>query len=378
MHVFLLNYEYPPIGGGAATATEQIAMAMVRQGHAVTVITAAFLDLPGEADAQGVRVIRVPALRRQVDRSSILEMFSYLVSAFFRLPRLVRRFRPDACLCFFSLPCGPLGWLLKRCWGIPYVIALRGGDVPGAEPHLARFHQAMRPFRRAVLRGALAVVANSQGLRGMSERADPIPVAVIPNGVDCVRFSPAPEAIKSGDTFRFLFVGRLNHQKNVPLLINALAKLHAEGFACKLAIVGDGPLLHELKGQALRVGVDPHVSWLGWLPREKIVEAYRQADCLINPSRYEGMPNVVLEAMACGLPVIASDVPGNRDVIEPGVSGSLFADGAEDDLVRLMASTIKDPVAASDLGRQARAMIVSNYSWDSVALGYARLLASRA
>ncbi|MBA4423789.1 MAG: glycosyltransferase family 4 protein, partial [Syntrophus sp. (in: bacteria)] len=190
MHILLINYEYPPIGGGAATATAAIAEHLTSLGHTVTVLTSQFRDLKGTIWQGGIRVVRCPAIRKRPDRSGILEMFSFLVSASLMLGSMIRKHRIQASIVFFSFPCGPLGlWGLKR-ENVPYVISLRGGDVPGNEAALAPLHRLLTPLRRLIFRKSVAVVANSHGLKEMSERVDPYPVQVIPNGVDADFFCP--------------------------------------------------------------------------------------------------------------------------------------------------------------------------------------------
>ncbi|MDO8788274.1 MAG: glycosyltransferase family 4 protein [Sulfuritalea sp.] len=373
MRFLLVNYEYPPIGGGAATATEKIAQGLLALGHEVTVLTAAFGDLRGKRDEHGVLVWRVPALRARADRSSMREMASYVASAVWAMPRVLREYRPEAVITFFSVPCGPVGWWASRLGRIPYVVSLRGGDVPGTERSLDRMHRLLAPFRRRILRDALAVVANSNGLKTLSEHADPVPVTVIVNGVDHERFKPVIPT-QPRQAFRFLFVGRLNEQKNVALLLWAFADLaKQQAPAARLKIVGDGPLKPALLAQTHALGIADLVEWAPWQSREAMLGLYAEADCLVNPSLYEGMPNVVLEAMACGVPVIASAVAGNIDVIEDDVDGLLFPSCDQLALSDALCRILADPVAAKRIGLAARQRVVRNYSWLATADAYADL-----
>lgn len=202
MRLLLINYEYPPVGGGAANATANIARALVELGHSPIVLTAAYNAQPPRRLVDGVDIIRVPARRERPDRSGLFEMATYVASAAIALPRLLRTEEIDAAIVFFSMPCGPLG-LLAHIWAnIPYIVSLRGGDVPGTESGLGLAYSVLRPVRRWVLRKAAAVVANSSGLKSLSEAADPIEVRVIPNGVDTEFFRPRD---KPGETtFTFL------------------------------------------------------------------------------------------------------------------------------------------------------------------------------
>jgi glycosyltransferase involved in cell wall biosynthesis len=373
MRLLLINYEYPPIGGGAATATEKIAQGLLALGHEVTVLTAAFGDLRGIADEAGVRVWRIPARRTRADRSSLAEMASYVASAILAIPRVLRACRPQGCITFFSVPCGPLGWWAGRLGRIPYVISLRGGDVPGTERSLDRIHRLIAPMRRFLLRGAAAVVANSPGLKALSEGVDPVSVTVIPNGVDHEFFKPP--AVRHADShFEFLFVGRLNEQKNVSSLLDAFASLRgATSLPVRLRIVGDGPLKAGLVAQADRLALAGHVVWETWRSRPEMPMVYANADCLVNPSLYEGMPNVLLEAMSCGLAVIASRVAGNVDVVRHGQSGLLVPVGDQARLCDAMLSVMVDREGLRLMGDKARAFVSRDYSWPATSAAYAAL-----
>jgi glycosyltransferase involved in cell wall biosynthesis len=380
MNILLINYEYPPIGGGAATATAAIAGHLTSLGHSVTVLTSQFGDLKGTTREEDVRVVRCPAIRKYPDRSGILEMFSFLVSAGLILGSVIRGHRIEAAIVFFSFPCGPLGlWGLKR-GNVPYIISLRGGDVPGNEAALAPLHRLLTPLRRLIFRRSIAVVANSPGLKEMSERVDPCPVQVIPNGVDTDFFSPS--VIRDEAEHRpiaFLFVGRFQIAKNLFYLFDQFAALRRsimEPFV--LHLVGDGPQHHELQSHAKNMGIEDCLVWHGWVDKDSLRAIYRSADCLVNPSLCEGMPNVVLEAMACGLPVIASRVPGNDAVVRPGETGWLFDLGKPDDFRKALREMMEDRGRASQMGQKGRAWVRDDFSWRRVAQAYADLFSGSA
>lgn len=312
MTILLINYEYPPIGAGAANATRHIAKALVELGHKAVVLTAGFRDAVGHTiEDGGVDVYRLPSRRASVSQSNPREMMSFVWHAWRALDRVVRTHKPDAAFIFFSIPCGLLGPTLKGRYGIPYTILLRGGDVPGMEPHLNTVHTLLRPVRRRILRGAQAVIANSKGLAEASMSADPIPVSVVPNGVDTDFFRPP--AKRPDAPFTFLFVGRFQSQKNLPVVIDAFADAFA-GTDVRLRLVGDGPQRTELEEQVARRGIASQVTFVPWLDKSGLLNEYQSAHCLINYSLYEGMPNVVLEAMACGLPAILSDIMGHEEL----------------------------------------------------------------
>ncbi|MFH1295687.1 MAG: glycosyltransferase, partial [Bacteroidota bacterium] len=133
MNFLLINYEYPPIGAGAATATYHIAKEIVKAGNSVTVLTSQYRDKKGAEEENGINVIRCRSLRKNAEQSNIAEMLCFLLSASLSLPSVVKRHKIESAIVFFSFPCGPLGLLCRTFFQIPYVVSLRGGDVPGAE-----------------------------------------------------------------------------------------------------------------------------------------------------------------------------------------------------------------------------------------------------
>ncbi len=374
MKLVLVNYEYQPLGGGAGNATACIARALALQGQEVTVVTSAFGDLRGTTqEAPNLTVARLAARRRRADRSNYGEMLSFVAAAARFLPRFLRAHAPDGMIVFFSLPCGPLGWLAHHLTGTPYVISLRGSDVPETEASVSTMHRLLTPVRRMVLRNARAVIANSRGLSRLSEAADPIPTAMIPNGVDTEVFAPA-EVRAPNKAMQLLYVGRLQSQKNLIATLEqfAFARSHAAE-PMRLMLAGDGPQRAELEMKAQTLGLGDAVQWLGWLDKPALLRAYHEADVMLNPSFGEGMPNTVLEAMACALPVIASRVTGNDELVKHGETGLLFDLADPGALGRAILQLANEPARRLAMGVRAREIVCADYSWGSTAAQYAAL-----
>jgi glycosyltransferase involved in cell wall biosynthesis len=342
------------------------------------VLTSRFGNLRGWADENGVSIYRCPARRMFPERSNISEMTSFVFGAIASLPKVIRRLRPDACIVFFSIPGGPAGLLARLIWRVPYVVSLRGGDVPGSEFTLKWTHRLLTPLRRMILKYSRAVVANSVGLKQLTERADPYPARVIPSGVDCDYFCPGDPRADSL-SFRVLFVGRFHAQKNLVALVEQFgaASRKLPGRALHLEIVGDGPQHGEVEAKIAELALQDQVALLGWLPREELLKAYRRTDCLVNPSIGEGLPNVVLEAMACGLPVIASRVAGNDTLVKHRDNGLLFDVNRPAELGECLAILASDAGLRRAMGLRGRAMALADYSWSSVARAYAALFIER-
>ncbi len=375
MRLLLINYEFPPLGGGAGTATYHIGKGLARLGHHVCALTARFRDLPPYAQEGGMHVYRCPALRKKASQSSPMEMSAYILAAAMGMPAVVRRERIEQSIVFFSLPCGPLGLYGRTLFGLPYIISLRGGDVPGTEPSLVRLHKILGPLRREVLKRSKAVVANSNGLKALCENTDPVPVLVVPNGVDVDFFTSREKKDARPGSTKFLFVGRFREQKNLFFLLDQMNRLaYDDATPFELHLVGGGPQEKALKRYGDTLAIRAKIHWHGWTSKEMLRHHYHQADCLLNPSLYEGMPNVVLEAMACGLPVIASKVIGNDAVVRHGQTGFLFDLPCPEEFRRALAHFLHHRDLARAMGQAGRSWVAKDFSWESVAKRYAQIL----
>lgn len=373
MTILLINYEYPPIGAGAANATYYMAKSFVELGNEVVVLTAGFQDKVGYELENGVHVYRVSSQRKKASSSSVIEMLSYLWHAKKQLKTIIQKHQIEKAIIFFSIPCGFLGSVLLKKYKIPYIISLRGGDVPGMEKGISSIHKIITPFRRNILDKALAIVANSKGLALASEKVDPFKVSVVPNGVDVNFFMPVEKT--QNTYFKFLFVGRFQEQKNLEVVLQTFATTFKDQ-SFYLTLVGDGPLKEGLVKKAKELCIENQLNWLPWQTKLGLKKCYQDADCLINFSLYEGMPNVVMEAMACGLPIIASNIMGHDELIEDGENGFLVNLNDKQGFADAFKKIAADEELRKKMSRNNRVKVEENYSWHKVAESYLSLLKS--
>ncbi|MEK6221414.1 MAG: glycosyltransferase family 4 protein, partial [Chloroflexota bacterium] len=228
---------------------------------------------------------------------------------------------------------------IRMLFGIPYIVSLRGGDVPGFRPYdFAVYHRLIGPLLHIVWRKASAVVANSAGLRALGEKFDDsIDIKTIPNGVNINQFVCTE---RNWEPAKLLIVGRVVYQKGIDLLLRALAGI--PDLEWVLRVAGDGPLRAELLTLAGELGIAERVEFLGWQSKDELVKRYCEANLYVYPSRHEGMPNVVLEAMSSGLPVIASEIAGNEELVIPGETGLLVPEDDSAELLLAIRSLIRD------------------------------------
>jgi len=201
----------------------------------------------------------------------------------------------------------------------------------------------------------------------------------IPNWVDANKFYPIGQANKISSRKRLgleksitvLFVGRLVYTKGTDLLIKAWKEVILDNPSCVLLIAGTGIEQSELESLCKNSGIEENVLFLGHI--NNVEEYLKVVDVFVFPSRHEGMPNALLEAMACGLPVIASRIGGVVDVVEDGRSGILFEPGDVSGLTSAMIKLLKDDDLRQKLGAEARKRIVEGFSIERAADEYIKL-----
>lgn len=346
-NVLLINYEYPPLGGGAGNATYHMAREMASLSQNVYVLTSRFSGQPAYEAVNGVGIIRIPVWRRRKDRSNSLEMLTFLVSGLIQIRKIIKQFAITQVVCFFAIPCGPIALYAKWSSGVPYVLSLRGGDVPGFQhKELRYYHRLLGPVIRRVFIGASAVVANSHYLADLASAFEPKVIPrVIPNGVTL----PVTTAARVHDIPTLMFAGRWSKQKNVQLLAEMAVLLREQGVNFHLILVGDGPEKPGLLSLIKKNKLESNIELIPWVDRETLATYYARTQVYVSASSDEGMSNSLLEAMAYGLVPVLSDIPGHRELITHEVNGFL----------------VKEPTAA---GYTQHIILMSrpDFDWDRI------------
>jgi len=367
LRVLMLNYEYPPIGGGAANATRYILDEMVRSGHArIDLVTSGDNRTDSVVEpVPGLRVHYLGIRKRSLHYWTHREILAYFTRGWAYTRRLVGRYQFDCCHAMFGFPAGLIAKLVcrGRC---PYVVSLRGSDVPGFSRRFRLHYRVLRPVLRRVWRSAAATIANSDGLRRLALETDPrAAIDVIPNGIDLDEFRPA-DTSRAGPP-RVLCVSRLIPRKAIDVLIDAFADVYTAFPAAELTIVGDGILDAQLRDRTRRLGLDRAVRFAGYQPHDKMAELYRAADLFVLPSRYEGMSNALLEAMASGLPVVATPTGGTAELVRD--NGLVVPPDEPDRLAAAMLTLLGDDERRRDAARTSRT-IALGFAWPTVAHRY--------
>ena len=323
----------------------------------------------------GVEIHRVPVIRRRQDYCSTFEMATFLVSGAWHSLWQVREFQPDVVHIFFGIPDGPIGWLLKRVNSLPYLISLRGADVPSDEvKRFARQYKVLRPFIRWLWHDADALVAVSNGLRSYAKETAPdLPIQVIPNAIDLSAFTPPVQRETDGPV-RLLYVGRFNTFKNVETLVEAVRRLSQMDVGdFELNLVGEGEQRPVVERMVSELGLTRRVHFVGWVARDRIADHYRSADIFVTAPTWEGMPNTVLEAMACGLPIVGTQASGLRELVRDGLNGYLVPIKDPNALAQALARLVDNGYERRRMGRQSRKLAEREFAWEYIAEQYVKV-----
>ncbi len=374
MKLLMLNYEFPPIGGGGGQAHASLLRRLAgRTDLDIDVLTSA--PSPGltiESFADHIRIHRVGIRKQNLHLWRRSEVLAWLRKARRHYRRLLRENTYDLAHAFFGFP---TAWLCYRTAArLPYIISLRGSDVPGANARLQFEYKILGPLVfKPVWQRASALVACSEGLRQRALRFLPsAQISVIPNGVDLERFSPSETRSAEAKPLRLITVGRLSTTKRLPLLIEAVEALVRQGCDVTLTIVGGGALEAEFRQRITAAGLRGVITMTGRREADRMPELYRQHDVFVSASAQEGMSNAMLEAMASGLPIVTTRCEGVDELIAG--NGVIVDEATPKALGQTIAALVADQPKCAAMAAAARKQ-AERFSWDAVAQAYLRLYA---
>ncbi len=315
MKVLFFNYEYPPLGGGAANATAYILGEFAKIPNLeVDLVTSSFdeefhLDEIGEK----IRVYRLPIGKNSsnIHFQSQKDLLTYSWKAYQFSKKLIKENKYDLTHSFFSIPCGFLSMLLKRRYDLPYIVSLRGSDVPGYSDRFGLAYLIFTPIIKYVWKKSDAVISNSVGLKDLALKAKPDQkVDIIYNGIDVENYKPDPIK-QSADKFIITpGASRVTKRKGLDFLIKAVAQLLPKYPQIFLKVMGDGDEKENLMAMVKDMRLENSVQFIGRVPREETAPYYQEASVFVLPSFNEGMSNAMLEALASGLPIVATRTGG--------------------------------------------------------------------
>lgn len=378
MRILVISHEYPPIGGGGATACYNLTKQYALMGHEVDIITADINGKESSFSEGNIKVYKVKCKRAYTDHSSFYEMFTFLIGALHKVKEICKVDSYDIVQVFFGIPSGPIGYYIKRKYKIPYIIRVGGGDIPGTQKRFNFIYKIISPFLKVIWKNAEYVVTNSEGLKNRAlnfyQKANH---TVIYNGIDLADF-PNKKEKKNEDKIKIVTTARLVERKGIQHVLEALSILaNKYGDYIQYTIIGDGPYRENLEKMIDEYQLKENVVITGMLPRNDVLKLLCQSDIFVLLSHWEGMPNVVLEAMACRLPIVMSDCEGSLELVKD--NGYIIKSG--DNLVQEFISKIEnlmnDQELCKSLGNNSFQMIEKQFLWEISAKDYLEIFHER-
>jgi glycosyltransferase involved in cell wall biosynthesis len=401
MKIAVLTSSYPRFtGDGTAPFIQSICEALAQQGHRVEVAApfdpAVKLAQGGLVKVQRFRYIYPDSLHvmghaRSLEADVRLRPLSYLLLPLFVAAstmvtdRLVRSMQADILHVNWVLPNGPAGAWVSGGRHVPMVVSLHGSDI-----YVAERNALFRKTARSVFSRARAVVACSPDLRERAVSIGAAPAAqVLPYGINPEKFHPglrSPQVRKQygfgESTVLIAALGRMVHKKGFNILLDAFSQVPASGQDARLIIGGDGPLKPELIQQAKVLGISERVIFPGRIDWDQTPVFLASADIFVLPSvidaygNMDGLPNVLMEAMACGRPVVASSIGGVPLVVDSNRNGLLVEPGKPEALALAIGELVAHPDQRQQLGKVARSDILEHHTWEKYAQQFTKILES--
>lgn len=366
MNIVLTTDYFPPhVGGGVEQVTFHLASELAHLNNNVAVVTLNTTHARTEESFDGVQVYRATSL----DLSKRLEMQSAVsIDALGLVRRVCRNISAQILhannLFYFTTIAACAS---KKSTNARLVTNLHLGsltELAGKMRLLATVYE--KTLGQWVLANSDRVVAVSQSVKQYAENlgVPPLKISLVPNAVDIQKFSPRI-GTRDEKTVRVAFIGRLVANKGPQYLVEATQRILRDAEHVEFLVVGNGPMLEQLRARVSRLGLTANVHFMGTVPN--IADFLKTCDILVRPSLTEGMPLTVLEAMATGIPTVASRVGGTTEIVHDGIDGFLVEPKNVDELSSKLLRLVRDVDLRRAFGVQARAFVEKSYNWSDVA-----------
>lgn len=368
MKILVLNYEFPPLGGGAAPVSRDISMQLAMRGHEVTAVTMGYHDLPEYEEVQGVKIYRLKCLRRKKSSCMPWEQYTYLLSVRHFMKRHMQSHTYDVCHVHFVIPTGEVARWIKKKYHIPYIITAHGSDVEGynQKKYMKVMHKFLRPSWRKIVCCSEGVIAPSVYLKSLMETEySQGKYFLIPNGLDIAKYKKLSErGVKEN---RILLMGRMQKSKNMQIIFKAFSKVNLSGW--KVDVLGDGPCRTELEGLVKKLKLVDNVKFHGWIDNSSSEQMgyLQRASIYITASYFENCPMAVLETIAAGCYPLLSDIPAHRQL----VADDEYYFSADD--IHGLAKKLEGIIGKSAIDLRNN-IDVTRYEWDNIIKQYEDVL----
>jgi len=379
LNVCFVTPEYFPISGGTGAYVYYLSHSLQKLGHNVHVV--ARYNVDSEKVVKGIKVHYIKGIGNALTR-----YWRFARSASKKIEELNKQIGFD--VIHANLPLVPsfaipkestkaLVCAVHSTWKGEAMVTRRDNpkELNPNEKSMLRFNFVLRSYEKKLMKRSDALIAVSKytvdeltELYGIDEKK----IHVIYNGVDVQKFKPKPNKAElrrefglEEETKIVLFVGRLYHRKGLEILLRSIPPVLQEFSNVKFVISGKGFKQKEesLRKLAKQLDIEDHVSFLGYVPDEKLPNLYATSDIFVLPAIYENFPFAILEAQSTGLPVISTEVGGIAEFLVDNENGFLIKPGDPTQLTQRVLTLLQDPKLAKEMGMYGRKLIEEKFSW---------------
>jgi len=380
MNIGILTWEFPPrIVGGIARHCNGLARALAHNGHDVHVVT---LDFPGAPIYEEINGIKVYRASTELGHPNFLT-WAFLFNHFLekKLAGVSRKVDFDVVHVHDWLT-GFAGISFKHQMQKPLVSTIHGTEIGRAQGLHNPDSLTIDGIEWWTTYEANKIIVTSASMKAEIQGHFRLPqekIEIVPNGIDTKRYNASVDqsAVKgrygvNPDEKLVLCVGRLVPQKGIEYLIRAVPPIARRYPNSKFIVVGEGWLRGHLEYIARSTGYQWKITFTGWIPDRELIALLNSADALVVPSIYEPFGIVVLEGMAAGVPVVASDVGGLAEIVEHEHTGILAYSRSPESIAWAVDRVLSDPDHSKEMAQNAQEMVQKTYSWEAIAMKTAK------
>ena len=364
----MLNYEFPPLGGGASPVSYEIARRYVKLGHRIDVITMGFKNLPKFEVKDGINVYRIKCWRKKIEICTTPEMFTYIISAKHFLKKHIRKNRYDINHTHFIIPTGIVSLWVKKRFRLNYIITSHGSDVLEYNKRFDKIYPFVSRIWRKVVKNANCIVTPTKFLQEEIRKQikDYNNFKVIHHGIDLDEIEPHKKEKY------ILICSRLFINKGIQDFLEAIKDLNLMEWTIKIA--GEGPYKRELISLKNKYNLKDKVDFLGWIDNKSryYKELFNHASIFICPSWFESMGITLMESMVAGCAIIATNTTGCPEVV--GDAALLVRPKNPRDIHWALQRLIGNYKLRNKLGLKARKKAEEKFPWKNIIKKYEEVL----
>jgi len=369
----MLNNEFPPLGGGTGTVNlELLNQFKNNKDFSIDVITSGnSFEQKLIQFSDNIRIFKVAVDSKNIHHASNFELIKYTYKATLKALKLQKTEKYDLSFAWSTVPAGFVSFLLRILFGLPFIVRVGGPDIPGFEERYKSIYKLISPLIKVIWKKSNLLITKCKTEYDMMGAINSrLKIKTIYNGVDTNKFYPKKKAIQM--PLNIICPARLIKRKGQDILIKAIAQLKEKNIIYHINFIGDGDEKYNYEKLAKQLNVSEQIKFSAYVEREKMKEQYQNADLFVLPSYNEGMSNSLLEAMACGLPVIVTDVGGTEELVEANINGYIFNAGDANKLIAILEQIQNNIKILTELGKNSYKK-ASKLSWENISREYNEL-----